>query len=83
MVPGRIFGISALLDAYLLQHLANDHLDMLIVDFYTLQAVYTLYFLQHVILYGTNALDLQDIMRVHTTFCQLIAGLQLPVRPEP
>ena len=42
------------------KHLANDHLDMLIVDIHTLQTVYTLYFLQHVILYGTDALDLQD-----------------------
>ena len=36
----------------------NDHFNVLIVDFYTLKTVYTLYFLDHVILYGTNALDL-------------------------
>ena len=49
---------------------------MLIVDINTLQAVYTLYFLEHVVLYGTQSFDLQDIMRIYTTFCQLIAGLQ-------
>ena len=55
---------------------------MLIVDFYTLQTVYTLYFLDHVILYGADALDLQDIVRVHATFGQLVTGLQNLRRPE-
>ena len=35
-----------------------DHFDMLIVDLNTLKTVYTLNFLDHVILYSTNALDL-------------------------
>ena len=49
---------------------------MLIVDLNTLEAVYTLYFTDHVILYGTYALDSQDIMRIHATFCQLVTGFQ-------
>ena len=49
---------------------------MLIVDFHTLEAVYTLYFLEHVILHRTDTLDFQDIMGVDASFCQLIAGFQ-------
>ena len=43
-VPGRTSLSPALFDTDLLQHLAYDNLDMLIVDFYTLQTVYSLYF---------------------------------------
>ena len=49
---------------------------MLICDIYTLQTIYTLYFTKHVILYGTDTLDLQQIVRVYTTFGQFITGLQ-------
>ena len=49
---------------------------MFIVDLYTLQTVYTLYFTQHVILNSVYALDSQNVMRIYTTFCQLIAGLK-------
>ena len=49
---------------------------MLIVDFNTLQTVYTLYLTQHVILYCADTLDFQDIMWVNTTLCQLITGFQ-------
>ena len=69
-------GISVVLDTNLLQHLVYQHLDMLVGDFYTLQTVYTLNLTDHVILYGTYALDLQDIVGVHATFGQLVAGLQ-------
>src|SRR5699024_1723340 len=37
---------------------------------------YTLYFLKHVVLNGTESFDLQDIMRIHASFGQLIASLQ-------
>ena len=47
---------------------------MFVTDFYTLQTVYTLYFLDHVVLNASQAFDLQDIMRVHATFCDFITG---------
>ena len=54
---------------------------MFIADIHTLQTVYTLNLAEHVVLSGADALDPQDVMRIHTTFCQLIAGFQdLPVR---
>src|SRR5699024_2710263 len=59
-----------------LQHLAHDNLDMLIIDINTLATVYTLYLAEHVVLCGTQSLDLQDIMRIHATFCKLVSGLQ-------
>ncbi len=49
---------------------------MLVVNFYTLQTVYTLHFTKHIILYGTDTLDLHNIVRVYTTFCQFITGFQ-------
>ena len=81
MVPRQEFRVSRLLYADFLQHLAHDDLDVLVVDINTLEAVYALYFLDHVILYGPKSLDLQDIVRVHATFGQLVAGLQLLRRP--
>ena len=42
----------------------------------TLQTVYTLYFLDHIILNSTDTLDLQNVMRIHAAFCQLITSLQ-------
>ena len=41
---------------------------MLIVDFYTLQTVYTLYFTKHVILNGTNAFDFSLLEFVTSDF---------------
>ena len=49
---------------------------MLIIDINTLETVYTLYLAEHVVLCGTQSLDLQDIMRIHATFCKLVSGLQ-------
>ena len=45
---------------------------MFIIDFYTLQTIYSLYFLNHVILNGTYSFNLQNIMWIYRTFCQFI-----------
>ena len=58
MFPAAYSESPFVLDTDFLQHLAHDHLDMLIVDLNTLQTVYTLYFAKHVILNGTHTLDL-------------------------
>ena len=49
---------------------------MLVVDFHTLKPVNSLNLLDHIILHCTDTLDLQDIMRIHTTFGQTISGFQ-------
>ncbi len=72
-----------LLHADFLQHLAHNNFDMLIVDFHTLQTVYTLYLVQHVILYSSHALNLQNIVGVNASFGQHIARLPEQRRPEP
>ena len=54
----------------------NDHLDMTILNLYTLQTVYTLNFRNHVILYCLGALDLQKIVRVDGTLGENITGLE-------
>ena len=50
---------------------------MLIIDFYTLQTVYTLHLAEHVVLYCLDALNSQDIVRVDTTFCKFVTGLKI------
>ena len=50
---------------------------MLIVDLNTLQTIYTLNLTDHVILNRLDTLDLQDIMRIYGTLCQLVSGLDL------
>ena len=54
----------------------NDHLNMLIIDLHALETVNALYFLKHIILNRTHALDLQDIVWIDTAFRQLIACFQ-------
>ena len=72
----QYIAVAVVLYADFLQHLMHNHLDVLIVDIHTLQTVYTLYLAEHVILNGADTFDLQNIMRVDASFCQLVAGLQ-------
>src|SRR5699024_12160181 len=75
--PSIIYTLS-LHDALpIFQHLAHDDLDVLVVDINTLETVYALYLLDHVILHSPQSFDLQDIMGVHATLCELVAGLKL------
>ncbi len=65
--------VAALLDADLLEHLADDHLDVLVADIHALQAVDLLDFAQEIVLHGLDALDLEKIVRVDAAFRELIA----------
>ena len=65
---------AVFLDFYSLQHLAYNNLHMLIADFYTLQAVNSLYLLNHVVLYASQTLDFQNIVRVYATFGDFVTG---------
>src|SRR3989338_6533968 len=47
----------------LLQHLANDHLDVLVVDFHALQTIDVLHFVDHVVRQRFDTQDTQDVMR--------------------
>ena len=68
--------VSAFLDADLFQHLAHNHLDVLVADLNALETVHSLYLPEHVVLHVPNALDPQDIVGIHASFRELIAGLQ-------
>ena len=55
--------VAAIGDLHLLQHLAHDHLDMLVVDGHTLQAIDFLDLVDEIGGEFLDALDGQDIMR--------------------
>ena len=57
-------GVARLVDAHLAQHLANDDLDVLVVDVHTLRAVDPLDLVDQVTLHRVAALDAQDLLRV-------------------
>ena len=67
----RVTGIQ---NHHFLHHLANNHLDVLIVDFHTLQAVHFLNLVHEVLLHGTGALNAQDVGRRDGTIRQRHAG---------
>lgn len=49
---------------------------MLVADLNALEAVHSLYLPEHVVLHVPNTLDPQDIVGIHASFRELIAGLQ-------
>ena len=53
--------IAWVVDANLTHHLANDNLEVLIVDLHTLQTVNVLYLINDVLLHGCWTFDCQDI----------------------
>jgi hypothetical protein len=81
VTPGRIPESPASSTLDLLQHLPHDDFDMLIVDLNALQSVNSLDFSDHIVLHGTHALDLQNIVRIQGTACQSISGADPLLRP--
>ena len=69
-------GISRFIDTLFLHHLSNNHLNVLVVNFYTLQTINPLHFRNHIVLNCLHSLNLQEVMRVNGTFCQNISGFQ-------
>ncbi len=50
---------------------------MLICDINTLETVYTLYLAKEIILYGTDSLDLEKIVRINRSFGKLVSCLKV------
>src|SRR5438105_3154841 len=67
-------GVARIDDFHLLQHLAHDHADVLVVDLHALQAVHLLDLVEQVLLHRPRALDSQNIVRVHRSFGEAVAG---------
>ena len=61
--PSQKIGTAAIGDLDLLQHLANDHLDVLVVDVHALQAIDFLDLVHEIGGKLLDALDRQDVVR--------------------
>src|SRR6266567_3615402 len=61
-------------DLHLLQHLADDHADMLVVDLHALQPVHLLDLVEQILLHRPWALDPQNVVRVHRSLGKAVAG---------
>src|SRR5690606_21529225 len=70
-------GVTVVDDSHLAEHLANDDLDVLVVDRHTLRAVDALHTVNEVLLHGTDTLDAKNFLRVEVTDVQL--GTELDV----
>ena len=67
-----------LFDAHLAQHLADDDLDVLVVDVHTLGPVDLLDLVDQVALHRLAALDAQDVLRVRRALGEEVAGARPP-----
>ena len=66
-------GVAGLEDLDLLQHLANDHLDVLVVDRHALQPVDLLDLVDQEVGQRLDALDAQDVVRIRVAVDQVLA----------
>src|SRR5262245_21797017 len=80
-------GVADVLDPHPAQHLADDHLDVFVVDVHALKPVYLLDCVDQVTLQRLHALNGQDVVRVeravHQRFpgAHAVAFLDIDVRP--
>ena len=69
--------IARVVDLDLLEHLPNDHLDVLVVDAHTLDSVDLLDLIDQVLLHLVDALDPKDVVRVDRPLGEAISRLHL------
>ena len=67
LVADQEVGVADLLDADAAQHLAHDHLDVLVVDAHALQAVDLLHLVDQVLGQRLLAEDGEDVVRVRAS----------------
>ena len=72
-------GVARIEDVDLAHHLANDHLEVLIVDLNALHAVNVLHLVDDVLLNGCRAHDVEDVGRGDGTVGQRCAGAHVVV----
>ena len=75
LLVGEEVGIAGIVDLDLLQHLANDHLDVLVVDVHALQPVDLLDLVDEVGGEFLDALDRQDVVRRRVAVDDVVALL--------
>ncbi len=64
--------VSTLEHAHLLEHLSDDHANVLVVDLHALQAVNLLHFVEQIFLDRSRSLDAQNVVRIHRTFGEAV-----------
>ena len=74
---GQLLGVARLVDAHLAQHLADDDLDVLVVDGHALAAVHALDLLDEVALDRLPAAGLEVLLRVDGAVGDGVAGTDL------
>src|SRR5213079_170818 len=74
VLPFQELRVPGLDDLHLLQHLAHDHADVLVVDLHALQAIHLLDLVEEILLHRPRALDPQDVVRVHRSLGEAVAG---------
>ena len=86
LLAGQELAVARLRDGHAPQHLADDHLDVLVVDRHTLVAVHPLHLVDEVLLRLADTLDLEQLLRVERALLvadQTVAGRQRPGRRAP
>ena len=68
-------GVARIGDLDLLQHLANDHLDVLVVDHHALQTIDVLDLVDQVVGKLLDALDREDVVRCGVAVVDEVAAL--------
>ena len=71
---GKEFGVAAVLDPDLAEHLSDDNFDVLIADINALQTVNFLDLAEQIVLDCPDSFDLHQVVRVDASFSQLVAG---------
>ena len=66
-------GLAGLEHAHLLQHLPDDHANVLVVDLHALQAVNLLHFVEQILLNRARSLDAENVVRIHRTFGETVS----------
>ena len=70
-------GVAAVRDLDLLQHLANDHLDVLVVDLHALQSIDFLDLVDEVVGQRLDTEDRQDVVRIGLDRHREVAALDV------
>ncbi len=81
-LPGQVVGVALLVDPHLLEHLAHDQLDVLVVDVHALGLVDLLDLLDEVHLGLGAPADGQQLVRIHRALVELLAGFDLLAASE-
>ena len=74
VLPFEELRLARLHDSNLLQHLLDDHANVLVVDLHALEAIDLLHFVEQILLHRARSLDPQNVVRIDRTFGQTITS---------